>query len=562
MWLLNTTTLQLCQVFFKPPFDPPPYAILSHTWGKEEVTFQEIGTPRAKRKLGYEKITKCCAQAKLEGLGYAWVDTCCIDKHSSAELSEAINSMFRWYSEAHICYAYLEDVDKEVDIDARQKEGAFFRSRWFRRGWTLQELLAPRHVTFFDYQWFEIGTKLSLLSNVSSITSIPHRALLDPSNIYQHSVSQRMSWARYRETTREEDIAYSLLGIFRVNMPLLYGEGTGSMLAQSPGEFYPHVHSDPHRVPTPIAVTNLGLSMSLPIANVHDLAIFDRGPEPGIDGPFVAILDCLYGLEGEEKQVGIHVVRHNGMTQWSRRSGSQSMLIDPMHVSRFPAKDVIMCIKDSEHNYSPSGRRTNILVSWKPNKFLASLSDAGHIGKFDDEKLLWTHPDTEGGDSGGFTLSGDLNYDRMSGEYTCAVELSGLEWLAIMLEPIDGRSLTIGLGAEGDRTWSFGVTHQQPHSLADTAVPMWKQFKQFCSRSDYYRDDSYWRHFGDRANYKVNDSLQFRMTIERRPNVRKGTNVRRGRDDMYRVEISPELVPLTLGQAGTKVISETVWEYQ
>ncbi len=138
MWLLNTTTLHLHEFHGQPP----NYAILSHTWGKEEVSFQEIGISGCEEKEGYQKITRCCAQAKADGLDYAWVDTCCIDKKSSAELSEAINSMFRWYSEAHVCYAYLADVTHtpgRVQSTKHPYGILLVHSRWFTRGWTLQE---------------------------------------------------------------------------------------------------------------------------------------------------------------------------------------------------------------------------------------------------------------------------------------------------------------------------------------------------------------------------------------------------------------------------------------
>ncbi|KAG7286563.1 hypothetical protein NEMBOFW57_008874 [Staphylotrichum longicolle] len=93
MRLLNTTTLQLSQ-FHR---DIPPYAILSHTWGDEEVTFQEIDAPEREKKRGWAKVVGCCRQALMDHLDWAWLDTCCIDKTSSAELSEAINSMYGWY---------------------------------------------------------------------------------------------------------------------------------------------------------------------------------------------------------------------------------------------------------------------------------------------------------------------------------------------------------------------------------------------------------------------------------------------------------------------------------
>jgi hypothetical protein len=116
------------------PNDTLPYAILSHTGevDNQELTFQEMSTGTGRSKAGYKKIQFCGHQAKKDGLKYFWVDSCCIDKTSSAELSEAINSMFRWYHNAHRCYAYLSDVSNNVDRDS-----ALRQSRWFTRGWTL-----------------------------------------------------------------------------------------------------------------------------------------------------------------------------------------------------------------------------------------------------------------------------------------------------------------------------------------------------------------------------------------------------------------------------------------
>jgi hypothetical protein len=286
----------------------PPYAILSHTWGREETTFHEMeaiaryrrsqqdpvvthmmpsppGSPdamklmllstmlmafRGKRnrvsrpsalpaltsgyetddedgshtrmvpsssphpfeqKAGYSKIAYACGQAQKDGYRYVWVDTCCIDKRSSAELSEAINSMFLWYQRAAVCYAYLEDVhfDDYTEGYLTWKDH-FTNSRWFTRAWTLQELLAPRKVVFYAKGWRLLGTKSSLVKSIERITGIDELTLLDPKLIHNASVAQRMSWAARRESTRPEDLAYSLLGIFGVNMPILYGEGENAFL--------------------------------------------------------------------------------------------------------------------------------------------------------------------------------------------------------------------------------------------------------------------------------------------------------------------------------------------
>ncbi|KAM5545093.1 hypothetical protein V8D89_001204 [Ganoderma adspersum] len=169
------------------------------------------------------KIRDACRIARENGYRYIWIDSCCIDKSSSSELSEAINSMYKWYGLAAVCYAYLADVPPGTDHQA--KGSAFRKSRWFRRGWTLQELIAPFSVQFLSEEWAPIGSKRELVDLVESVTKIDERALLRVEPLDMFSVAQRLSWAAYRETTREEDQAYSLLGMFDINMPTLYGEG-------------------------------------------------------------------------------------------------------------------------------------------------------------------------------------------------------------------------------------------------------------------------------------------------------------------------------------------------
>jgi hypothetical protein len=210
----------------------PRYAILSHTWGEDEVSFQDLHGSAAASKTGYQKIKYICEHALAHRLQYVWVDTCCIDKTSSAELSEAINSMFRWYRNAEYCYAYLADVP-DLDVTGahlEQPASAFHSSRWFTRGWTLQELLAPADFMFFSSGGRKIGTKLELSENISSITSIDKEYLTRTQPLSQASIAKRMSWVSRRKTTRTEDLAYCLLGIFDISMPLLYGEGDKAFL--------------------------------------------------------------------------------------------------------------------------------------------------------------------------------------------------------------------------------------------------------------------------------------------------------------------------------------------
>ncbi|KAI6167851.1 heterokaryon incompatibility protein-domain-containing protein [Pisolithus thermaeus] len=215
------------------------YGILSHCWGnrKEEVQYKEMdalirmGGPSRKKlrqRSGYHKILRSCEQAWKDGLAWLWVDTCCINKESSAELSEALNSMFRWYEDSERCYVFLHDLDAKILPTISNSEMFPDSSgwpRWFSRGWTLQELVAPSVVHFFNKDWRFIGDKKHRAQTISSITRVPSRVLIHGLDAHRHSAAQIMSWAADRKTTRTEDRAYSLMGLFGVHMPMLYGEG-------------------------------------------------------------------------------------------------------------------------------------------------------------------------------------------------------------------------------------------------------------------------------------------------------------------------------------------------
>ncbi|KAH6887481.1 heterokaryon incompatibility protein-domain-containing protein [Thelonectria olida] len=250
MRLLNTSTLEL-KTFVGTI--TPRYAILSHTWGEEEIRFEHVRRGLAKEpnpSEGLRKVLKACEVARKVKLKWIWIDTCCIDKSSSSELSEAINSMFKWYEHSSICLAFLSDVALEPDGTFAN----FDTSRWFTRGWTLQELIAPCHVEFFDRDWNYLSSSSWIWQRLSSITGIgemyvhhcdwalarPSTSMTSPdpsgpmacegksscgSLLAKESVATRMQWVEKRETTRPEDMAYCLMGIFDVNMPLLYGEG-------------------------------------------------------------------------------------------------------------------------------------------------------------------------------------------------------------------------------------------------------------------------------------------------------------------------------------------------
>jgi hypothetical protein len=208
-----------------------PYAILSHTWGEDhdEVSFKDLTIGPRRSISGFKKLRFCAEQAALDGLQYFWVDTCCIDKTNAVELQEAITSMFQWYQDAVKCYVYLSDVSidklRASDLSSGYSwEPAFRASRWFTRGWTLQELLAPSSVEFFSGEGKRLGDKGTLEQQIHNITGVAISALRG-TPLSSFTVEERMLWAKSRQTKREEDKAYSLLGIFGIYMPLIYGEG-------------------------------------------------------------------------------------------------------------------------------------------------------------------------------------------------------------------------------------------------------------------------------------------------------------------------------------------------
>lgn len=229
MWLIHVDT-KILEEFFGRGI--PPYAILSHTWTTgQEVTFQEMKSAAGKvpqsPKDGWSKIDMTCHLAALDGLEYAWVDTCCIDKTSSADLSEAINSMFRWYQRAQVCYVFLQDLGFDAAVLNDSPEALEYtvkHCRWFTRSWTLQELIAPLHIKFYDSSWQFRFTKADASTVLARISGIDLDILEHTKDLSAVSVAQKMSWAATRESTRIEDASYSLLGIFGINMPMLYGE--------------------------------------------------------------------------------------------------------------------------------------------------------------------------------------------------------------------------------------------------------------------------------------------------------------------------------------------------
>lgn len=296
MRLINVNSLEV-EVFLGSNF--PKYAILSHTWDAEEASLQQwtsrLVRLRKMRSPGFSKIRSACKQAARDGLHYLWADTVCIDKSSSAELSEAINSMYAWYEKASVCYVFLADVAARPQGNLDTLD-LVRQSRWFTRGWTLQELLAPSAVVFYSKEWTELGTKNALAVLISGVTGIDEVCLQKKKRLEEYSIAQRMAWAANRVTTREEDMAYCLLGVFGINMPLLYGEGQkafrrlqeeilkvsddhsilafdtdlseGTLFAHHPSVFTRGRRIHPnfaHKLTAPFSMTNAGLSMTTPL---------------------------------------------------------------------------------------------------------------------------------------------------------------------------------------------------------------------------------------------------------------------------------------------------------
>ncbi|KAJ4301912.1 hypothetical protein N0V90_004008 [Kalmusia sp. IMI 367209] len=356
----------------------PRYAILSHTWGDDEVSYEDMlwlqklkdvpaelrsnqlysfirgtgggvgfpNTPEAiTKRAGYAKIRHTAKLANSLHIQYFWIDTCCIKKESSAELQEAINSMYRWYQKSAICIVFLADAGPIPD-DTKPVEYldyALRDSRWITRGWTLQELIAPHLVSFYDRDWNLICDKRDNLRAISLVTGIPPKVLRDQ-DLSDSSVAQRMSWAANRSTTRIEDIAYSLMGLFDIHMPMLYGEGdkaftrlqvkimkaTGDdsifawknpdagastfsgLLARSPRDFM--YCTDIHRgKPLAMSNTNLGIRLELSME-----------PLPRNKECYVALLQAK---NNEKRHVGIILRRINSDNQKSFIANAQSLIL-------------------------------------------------------------------------------------------------------------------------------------------------------------------------------------------------------------------------------------------
>lgn len=340
----------------------PRYVILSHRWREEEVLFSDITNAdqyTARSKKGWDKLESCCRIALQMGLNYVWNDTCCIDKASSAELSEAINSMYKFYAKSDICFTYLDDVD---NYPTQESIGA---SIWFTRAWTLQELIAPKEVYLYSKGWKVLGTKKSLCDLLSEASHVPREVLMDPQCLNDFSIAEKMHWASWREATREEDELYSLMGIFDVHMPPLYGEGltpafrrlqieimqrshdhtifawnrrmaTGDMLATSPRDFlskhtYRRMELDTYidkfgleEAKLDYTITNIGLHIELPIFAM-----------PNSDNLFFAILACSSNQNAVFVAILLEKRTSGRFTRWFRSAWRDCTIYHFSSLDRF-----------------------------------------------------------------------------------------------------------------------------------------------------------------------------------------------------------------------------------
>ncbi|THV01252.1 HET-domain-containing protein [Dendrothele bispora CBS 962.96] len=215
--MINTSSLELED--FEDGVSIPHYAILSHTWGAEEIGYHEFDRLISKKKESLQKIVGACMRARSDGLRYLWIDTCCINQEDQTDVHRNVKNMYSYYRNSRICYAYLVDTDMQDVV-----ESGFGQSRWFTRGWTLQELLAPPEVIFFDSHWGYMGTRTKLRKEISGVTGIPEYIARNPISLRHVDVQERMSWSVLRKTSRSVDRAYCLFGILGVSIEPNYNE--------------------------------------------------------------------------------------------------------------------------------------------------------------------------------------------------------------------------------------------------------------------------------------------------------------------------------------------------
>jgi hypothetical protein len=519
MRLLDTTTYILSEF----QGDIPAYAILSHVWQREEVTFSDIATLNKAAKLkGFTKIVGACKTALKEGLKYIWIDTCCINKESSAELSEAINSMFIWYKNARVCYAYLSDVPG--DEDPSELNSSFVISRWFTRGWTLQELLAPLRVIFYGTNWVNIGDKGTLRETISIAIGIDTKQLVgidedgEPLKLEDVPVGVRMSWAAHRLTTREEDTAYSLLGLFGVNMPLLYGEGSKAfirlqheiikayddhsifafkgegMLARSPSQFRESgevgLLGDIGELQAPYAITNKGLYIQLPLCDIMD--------EESRKKKTVALFNCC--RVGKSERLAVTLTTCNSKGLYKREYNGLMFGLPSWWIPDRPL---------------PAWQLHSIYIEdhggWKPRSGDEWMDSSAH------GLLLTATVPVE---------YGKLKLSKRFRQEEPIEELAENEWRLILRPVVDDLSLTFKNGNKDDK---FSMTL----GLTDNLI-MW------CALETFWKDSGP-KYFSDSFSGILND--EWAVTLTYRP----GGTSSSGTDFAHHaaIEIKRAAVPTT-----------------
>ncbi|OTA99260.1 hypothetical protein M426DRAFT_325301 [Hypoxylon sp. CI-4A] len=475
MRLINTDSLKLHEFFGSDV--PRRYAILSHTWAKGEVSFQDFQAGRGPSLKGYDKILDACQQASRHYFQWIWVDTCCIDKTSSAELSEAINSMHQWYKDSFVCYAYISDLDaSHMDFPWSLSDDGerSHLARWFTRSWTLQELIAPPEIKFYDRDWREIGCRSDehIAEAVSKATRIPLDVIKGLGDLSKYSAAQKLSWASGRSCTRKEDAAYSLLGIFDISMPLLYGEGDKaftrlqeeilretddnsllcwtvpvnsprswtleSVFAKSPDDFSDSRNVRGHFYDSgfPSAVTNRGLQTHLHLTQrifpVYS-HFYHGNTSCFVYEAALNAAECLPDSDVRESQVSILLVRTPQISRRHSQSINRYARLATPTLKRIP---IIKNYEEIMRNIeNPRGPPTYIyihknLLSWEQDRF--------GLGGIHLQNLMvnWE------------TLDPPVRH-RMPGLRLCTIKYSGLEEEIKDLAALDASS-----GPVGEISWS------------------------------------------------------------------------------------------------------------
>ncbi|KAG1752158.1 heterokaryon incompatibility protein-domain-containing protein [Suillus lakei] len=482
MRLLHTTKLTL-----ETPTGVRPYAILSHRWlaDSEEVSFQDLQSmpvppsesshdnhaertfpSNVQSKEGFTKFRGACDQASRAGLEYIWIDTCCIDKTSSAELSEAINSMYAWYQDSAVCYVYLHDVDDDAATENLQS--ALENSDWFQRGWTLQELIAPDNVYFFDKDWIKIGSKATFAPILNTITHIRQDILLG--NPCTPSIAEKMSWAAGRKTQKIEDRSYSLMGLFNIHMPIIYGEGEKAfrrlqleimkslddqtifawhdslahpnsvrdrgLLASAPDVFsllpISWSRSPLRDLPRGYSILNDGINITLPMKQHGDA--------------WLAVLRCK--REDQEFPYGIYLKEIPGSGDYLRTSPTKLQTLEPADLEGLAPRKIRIVV---DHHILPTSNRRQFFIF----QFTDPLWD--HCGYYVCPKPGGRH---DVGQGSGYQILDPNTRIELSDNVQCACVYS---------QGPRGEVTVLLVGIEHNRPWIHLLTYADLHRYVDTS---------------------------------------------------------------------------------------------